>query len=59
VRDVATRPQRELEPGLEVEESDRAMLEFRPDDAVRGEPQPVAVEGDGSLQVVDAQGSEG
>ena len=59
MRDVLLRPKRELQPRLQVEEDHGAMLEFRADDALRREPQAVAIEAHRALEIVDAEGDEG
>src|SRR6266581_2017079 len=51
-------PQRELQTGLQVEESDCAILELRADDAFGLEAKTVAVEPDCLLQIVDAKSDE-
>jgi hypothetical protein len=45
--------------GLKIEEGDRAMVDFLPDNAGRGKLQPIAIESHGALQIVDAQGQHG
>lgn len=56
--EAGTREQGKFQPRLHVEERNGAMLELLADDAGRGEAEAVAVEGDGSFEVVDAEGDE-
>jgi hypothetical protein len=41
-----------------LEESDRAMFELFADDTLGPEAEPVAIEADRPLQIVDAEGDE-
>src|SRR5262245_39470657 len=56
--EALARPERELEPRLEVEEGDGTVLELGADDALGPESQAVVVEAQRSLEVVDAEGDE-
>src|SRR5262245_19402813 len=59
VRQARTRPERELQSGLEIEESDGTVLELSADDAFGLQPEAVTVEPDRSFQIIDAQGQDG
>src|SRR5262245_32178989 len=59
VGQAPARPERELQTGLEIEERDRPVFELRADDAFGLEAEPVAIELDRSLEVVDAECDEG
>ena len=50
---AAARPDRKLQAGLQIEERHRAMLELFADDAFGLETQPVAIETQRPLQVVN------
>ena len=54
VRNIRPRPKRELQPVLQIEKGDCAMLKFRADDPVRRQPQPVAIKLQRPLQIVHA-----
>lgn len=58
MRKVVARPECEPEAGLQIEERDGAVLELLPDDAVGPEPQAIAVEAHGPLEIVDADGQD-
>jgi hypothetical protein len=51
-------PKRELQPGLQIEEGDRAVLELLADDAFRRKAKAVAVETHRALEIVDADGKD-
>ena len=53
------RPKRQLQPGLEIEERDSAILELGADDALRTEAKAISVEGYRTLEVADAQSEQG
>src|SRR5262245_47914732 len=59
VRKARSRPERELQAGLEIEESDRAVLELRADDALGLQSQPVAVEPHRAVEIVDSERKQG
>jgi hypothetical protein len=52
--DARARPKRQLQAGLQVEERDRAMFEFRADDSVRLQSKTVAIKANGALQIINA-----
>src|SRR5262245_32117006 len=52
------RPERKLQPCLEIEERHCPIFELRADDSLRLEAEAVAVEADGPVQVVDAKSDE-
>src|SRR5438309_8009524 len=56
--EARARPERELESRLQIEERHGAMLELGADDAFGVQAQPVAVEPQRALEVVNAQGDE-
>ncbi|MBX5460868.1 MAG: hypothetical protein IRZ28_07235 [Steroidobacteraceae bacterium] len=58
VRNGLAREQRELEAGLQVDEHHRAVVEFLPDDALGLETEPIAVEPQGPLEIVDTERDE-
>src|SRR6478752_159851 len=55
VSEIVSRPDRELETMLQIEEGDGAMLELAPDDAFGWKPE-VSVERERAFQVVDPYG---
>jgi hypothetical protein len=59
VGDVGAFEDREFQAAGEIEEGDRAMLELAADDALRRQAQPVAVEFQRRLEVIDAEGENG
>src|SRR5690606_14065352 len=59
VRNAFPGPEREAEAGLQVEEGDGPVFELLADDPFRGKTQPVAIEADGRLEIVDAEGDDG
>src|SRR5690606_25583396 len=59
MREAGARPQGKAQARGKVEEGDGPVLELAADDAGRGPAQPVAVEGDGAVEVVDSEGDEG
>lgn len=54
-RNAGAGPERKDKPALELEERDCSVVEFLADDAFGREPQPVAIEGERALKVVDAK----
>jgi hypothetical protein len=56
--DAVARPYPELQPALQLEERDRAVLELLADDALGLQAQAVAVEPQRPLQVVHAERDE-
>jgi len=44
MRDAFARPEREPQSRLEIDESDGSVFELVPDDAVRREAKPIAIE---------------
>jgi hypothetical protein len=58
MRQTGTRPERQLQARLQVEEGDRAMLEFPADDALRAEAESIAVEPHRPVQVVHPECDE-
>jgi hypothetical protein len=54
VGQALARPDRQLQPRLEVEERDRPVLELLADDAGVLEAESVAGEAEGPFQVIDA-----
>ena len=48
-----------LQPALQFEERDRAVLELRSDDSFGHEAEAVAIEGDRPFEIVDGQGEDG
>src|SRR5690606_30314597 len=59
VGDARARPDRKPEAGLQVEEGDGAMLELPADDAFGVQAETVAVEMQGPLQIIHANGDDG
>jgi len=59
VSKTLSRPKRELQAGLQVEESDCAVLELGADDAFGLQAETVTVEPDRPLQIVNAESDEG
>ena len=55
VRKARSRPERELQARLEIEERDRAVLELRADDALGLQSEPVTVEPHRAVEVVDSE----
>ena len=55
VRKAATRPQRQFQPGLQVDEDDGAVLELGADDAGCREAEAIAVEPQRTVEVIDGQ----
>lgn len=47
--------ERQLQAGFQIEERDRAVLELRSDNALRWKAERISIEGDGALQVIDAE----
>src|SRR6188768_3979256 len=59
VGDAPSQPDGELYARLQVEEGDGTVSEFGADNTLRGEAKPVAVEPEGPLHVVYADGDDG
>jgi len=51
-------PNGELQPVLEIEEGDRAMLELRADDPLRRQTEPIAIKSQRSLQIVNTESND-
>jgi hypothetical protein len=58
-RETRARPERQLQTVHQVEERDRAVLEFLADDAFGFPAQAVAIEADGLFEVADAERDQG
>src|SRR5438094_4691119 len=58
LREARSGPERELESRLQIEERHGAILELGADDTFGVQAQPVAVEPQRALEVVNAQGDE-
>ena len=57
--DALTRPDREPQKGLQIEEGHGPVLELRADDAFRLEPEAVPIESERLLQIINADGENG
>ncbi|HEY0624556.1 MAG TPA: hypothetical protein VGD28_15915 [Sphingomonas sp.] len=59
VGDVVLRPDRQPDAPFKLEEGDRAMLIFAPDDALARQPEAVAIEGERAIEIGDAKRQDG
>lgn len=59
MREILASPDGELQALLQVKERDGSMLTFCPDDALRGEAQPIPIKPQRALHIIDAEGAGG